>query len=110
MAVTVEPLSQAVGAEVGGVDLSQPIDDESFRAIRQAHLDHSVILFRDQHLTPEQHIAFSSRFGDFEIHVMEQFLLPSHPEILLISNDKNAAGEPPASRTRGAIGIAIYRT
>ncbi len=94
MTVAVEPLSESVGAEVIGVDLSQPIDGETFAAIHQAHLDHSVIIFRGQHLTPEQHISFSSRFGDFEIHVMEQFLLPGHPELLVISNDKKETGEP----------------
>jgi taurine dioxygenase len=44
------------------------------------------MVFRDQQLTEEQHIAFSRRFGELEIHVAEQFLKPGHPEILMISN------------------------
>ena len=93
MAIKVEPLAQSLGAEIRGVDLSQPLDDATFGAIHQAHLDYSVIVFRGQRLEPEQQIAFSGRFGNFEIHVMSQFLRPGHPEILVISNDKNEAGD-----------------
>ncbi len=93
MTVLVEQLAESVGAEVSGVDLSRPLEAGDLSAIRKAHLDLSVVVFRDQRLTPEQHIAFSSHFGDFEIHVMAQFLLPGHPEVLVISNDKNDAGE-----------------
>jgi len=75
-----------VGAEIVGVDLSKPIDDESFAAIRDAYYKHSVIVFRGQKITEQQQIEFSRRFGDLEIHVLKQFLHPQHPEILLISN------------------------
>jgi taurine dioxygenase len=75
-----------VGAEIVGVDLSQDIDAATFDQIRAAYYEHSVIVFRDQRLTPEQQIAFSRRFGELEIHVLKQYLLPGHPEILVISN------------------------
>ncbi len=84
--LSVVPLSPEVGAEVTGVDISRPLDDAIFGAIRDAFFTHSVILFRDQHLTAPQQIAFSRRFGELEIHVLRQFLHPQHPEILLISN------------------------
>lgn len=93
MAIKVTRLTDAVGAEVEGVDLSQAVDDGTFAQLHQAHLDHGVLLFRGQDITPEQHIAFSERFGAHEIHVMSQFLLPGHPELLLISNLKNEKGE-----------------
>ena len=58
------PLSGALGAEIHGLDLSQPLDDDTFAELRQAWLDNLVLFFRDQQLTPEQHIAFTTRFGD----------------------------------------------
>ena len=51
------------------------------------------MFYRDQHLTNEQHIAFSRRFGELEIHIVKKYLLPDYPEILLVSNIKNDAGE-----------------
>ena len=70
MAIKVTPLTDAVGAEIEGVDLSRHVDDDAFAQIHRAHLDHGVLLFRGQDITPEQHIAFSGRFGEHEIHVM----------------------------------------
>lgn len=82
------PLDAPLGAEVLGLDLHKPLSDAEFARIHQAHLDHHVLIFRDQRITPEQHIAFSRRFGALEIHVLHQFLLPDHPEILIVSNIK----------------------
>jgi taurine dioxygenase len=76
-----------LGGEVVGLDLSQPLSDETFTAIRESFLDSQVLVFRGQQaLTPEQHIAFSRRFGDLQIHVLKEFHLPGHPEILVVSN------------------------
>jgi len=82
----VVPLNADVGAEVVGLDLSKPLDDETFAAVREVFFKHSVILFRDQKISEQQQIDFSRRFGELEIHVLKQFLHPQHPEILLISN------------------------
>jgi taurine dioxygenase len=76
-----------LGAEIVGLDLAHPLDDRMFAAVRQAFLDsEGVLILRDQRITPEQQIAFSRRFGPLAIHVLHQFLLPGHPEILLVSN------------------------
>lgn len=88
----VTPLSNACGAAVTGVDLSRPLDGATFDAIHRALLDHCVIVIRDQDLTPEQHIAFSRRFGPLAIHLLDQFLLPGHPEILRVSNKTDENG------------------
>ena len=69
-----------------GLDLSQPLADDDFRRFHRAHLDHHVLVFRDQRITPEQQIAFSRRFGELQIHVLHQFHLKGHPEILIVSN------------------------
>ena len=82
----VVPLNADVGAEVVGLDLSKPLDEETFAAVRDVFFKHSVILFRDQKISEQQQIDFSRRFGELEIHVLKQFLHPQHPEILLISN------------------------
>ncbi len=51
------------------------------------------MFFREQRLSEEQHIAFSRRFGELEIHIVKKYLLPGYPEILLISNIRNENGE-----------------
>ncbi|HUZ75297.1 MAG TPA: TauD/TfdA family dioxygenase [Stellaceae bacterium] len=77
----------ALGAEIVGLDLAQALDDATFAAVRRCYLDsEGVLVLRDQHITPEQHIVFSRRFGPLAIHVLRQFMLPGHPEILLVSN------------------------
>jgi len=66
--LTVSPFSAALGAMISGVDLSQPLGDADFTTIRQAFLDHGVIFFRDQQLTPEQHLAFARRWAPIDIN------------------------------------------
>lgn len=61
--LTIEPIAGALGAEIGGVDLSRPLDGETVAALRQALLDHLVIFFRDQNLTPEAFMALARKFG-----------------------------------------------
>lgn len=77
----------ALGAEITGLNLSQPLDETVVVEVRRALLDsNGLLVLRDQHITPEQHIAFSREFGPLMIHVLHKFLLPGHPEILRISN------------------------
>ena len=61
--ISVEPIAPAIGAEVTGVDLSQPLTDETFGEIHQAFLDHIALFFRDQNLTPDQQVSFAACFG-----------------------------------------------
>lgn len=61
--MTVTPIAGALGAEIGGVDLSRPLDTQTVGAIRQALLDHLVVFFRDQNLTPDTYMAFARSFG-----------------------------------------------
>lgn len=63
-AVTVAPIAGALGAEISGVDLSQDLADDTVAEIRQALLDHLVIFFRGQELTPRRIMAFARRFGE----------------------------------------------
>lgn len=78
-------LSDALGEEISGVDVSN-LDEAEFGAVRDAFHEHQVVVFRDQSLSVEDHIAFSRRFGDLEIHISRDKLLKEHPEILLVTN------------------------
>ena len=82
----VRPFAEKVGAEIVGLDLSRPLNDADFARVHRAHLDFHVVVFRDQQITPQQQIDFSRRFGVLQIHVLKQFLLANHPEILIVSN------------------------
>jgi taurine dioxygenase len=84
--LAIRPLHDALGAEVLGLDLAQPLAQEDFERIHQAHLDHHVLVFRDQRITPVQQVAFSRRFGPLQIHVLRDFQLPAQPEVLVVSN------------------------
>lgn len=89
----VRRLGETFFAEVTDVDLAR-LDDRTFAEVRKAHLEHGVVVFRDQELTPEQHIAFSARFGPLQVHPMMQFNLEGAPEILMVSSDRHPDGRP----------------
>ena len=82
----VEPFDGPLGAAVTAIDLSNELDEPSLETLEDAWNQHSVLVFRDQRLTSEQLIRFSRRFGDLEVHVLDQYLHPDHPEILVVSN------------------------
>ena len=91
--IEVSPRTCAIGADVYGIDLSQPLDDAGFATVKAALHKHLVLFFHDQTLTPETHIDFASRFGEMEIH---EFFTPlgEHPEISVLEHDKD---RPPIS-------------
>ena len=66
--VSVDRIAGALGAVISGIDLAEPLDDGTIGAVRKALLEHQAIFFRDQHLSPEQHLAFGRRFGELQIH------------------------------------------
>jgi taurine dioxygenase len=92
MSIPVTKCDAALGAEIA-FDLSGPIDEATFGELERIFHDNIVVFFRGQNLTNERHIAFSRRFGELEVHIVKKYLLPGYPEILLVSNIKNAAGE-----------------
>lgn len=82
--ITVEPIAGALGAEIGGVDLATDLADEVVAEIRRAWLEHLVVFFRDQPLTPDRFLAFARRIGE---PVEYPFVrgLDGHPEIIAIT-------------------------
>ena len=84
--VNVSPLTPSFGARVEGVDLSEPVSSAQFEPIHDAFVAYGLLVLPGQTLTPDSQIAFSRHFGDLECHVLNQFCLPEHPEILVVSN------------------------
>ena len=66
--VQVKPISGGVGVEISNVDLSHELSNSQFATIRDAFIEHGLIFFRDQELTPEDHIAFAERWGEININ------------------------------------------
>jgi taurine dioxygenase len=87
----VKKLADALGAEIAGVDLSQPIAPQDFVRIRAAWLEHLVIRFRGQTLSDPQLLAFSAHFGELDPpgpNPLGRPFLPDHPQMNVISNVK----------------------
>ena len=87
MSIEIIPTGAAAGAEIRGVDLSQPLEDATFAAIDDAYNKHGVIFFRDQRIAPPQQVAFTRRFGEIEFNIFsERWSVPGSPEIVVVSN------------------------
>ena len=79
--IGIQPVAGALGAEISGVDLAKELDPATIAAIRRAWLDHLVLFFRDQPLTPPQFLAFARCFGDIIEYPFVKGL-EDHPEII----------------------------
>jgi taurine dioxygenase len=79
--LTVTPAGPVLGAEIGGIDLSRPLEPAQVTAIRAALLQYKVIFFRGQDISHEAHVAFGRHFGDLEGHPVLP-TVPGHPMIL----------------------------
>ena len=86
MAFSVKPLSALFGAEVTGIDLSQPLAAETKRALHDAWVDNAVLVIRDQKLEPAQFAQAARIFGDLMAQQLKQFTLADHPEVGTISS------------------------
>ena len=70
--INVHPIAGALGAEIKGVNIALPLKREVVLEIRQAFLDHLVIFFHNQELTPQEQLAFSRQFGkSMEYYVID---------------------------------------
>jgi len=87
----VSQLGSTIGGIIEGVDITSTLTDELIAEIRRCLLDFKVIFFRNQPLTPEQHVAFARRFGDLEIHPF----IPSNttqPELVRFEKEAQVGG------------------
>jgi taurine dioxygenase len=105
MALQTRPLAN-VGLEVFGFDINQEIDEDTQRELKSLWLDHGILLFRDQHITPEKQIEFSRIFGPLAMHPLAVQRERDYPELFQLENggdgdDYNLAyydGEPIVGR------------
>jgi taurine dioxygenase len=91
------PLGDGLGAEIEGLQLAA-VDDAIFPAVYAAFLEHQLLLFRDQDLPPGAQVAFARRFGEVQIHVMNQYHAGGYPELYTLSNvgpDGKPSGKHP---------------
>ncbi len=86
MAITITPLSDALGAEIGGVDLTQPLDEETAQAVRRAWLDHLVVVFRGRDLNQQDQERFCHAFGAFERVKSGRAMDDANPHVMYVSN------------------------
>lgn len=80
-ALTITPLTPAIGATIAGVNLAGDLPDETVSAIRAALLEHLVVFFRDQSLTPDRLVAFARRFGEIGYYPFVEGMA-GHPEVV----------------------------
>jgi len=83
VSLSVEPVTANVGAVVGGVDLRGPLSEAEKSAIERALFDHGVLFFRDQDITPDQHVAFAEQFGTISLPPMAPKGAP-RPEVMIL--------------------------
>lgn len=82
------------GAEFIDIDLAHPLSDADFDRIVKALHEQALVCLRNQNFMPQQHVDFSRRFGELEVHVQSSFHLKGYPEIYCISNCLDEDGKP----------------
>ncbi len=102
-ALDVRPLTESFGAEVMGVSLSRALAPDVVAEIKALWLRHGVLLFRDQTMSKDDLVDFSRFIGPLEIHLREEWLNDTHPEILQITNIRKD-GKPTGALADGEVG------
>jgi taurine dioxygenase len=89
---TITPLTGHTGAEVVGLDFTQPIDAEARAALNDAFAEHHVLVMRDQHFGPEEFKVAAQVFGELQQHDKKEHHVPGHPDVYYVSNDEIVNG------------------
>ena len=89
---TITPLTGHTGAEVVGLDFTQPIDAEARAALNEAFAEHHVLVMRDQHFEPEEFKVAAQVFGELQQHDKKEHHVPGHPDVYYVSNDEIVNG------------------
>src|SRR3974390_47553 len=85
---TITPLTQHTGAEVTGLDFTQPIASDHLTMLRRAFVDHHVLVVREQHFGPQEFKAAAQLFGELQPHDKRERHVPGHPGVDYVSNDE----------------------
>jgi taurine dioxygenase len=81
MTLEIRPLSDALGAEISGLDLTKPLSAENLAAVKRAFLDYHLLCFRSEPLTPPQFTAFSKQFGEPQLQLVRRRRASEAPEV-----------------------------
>ena len=101
MTVEIVKLGEPLLAEIKGVDIAHPLDAESAAAVRQAFLDHCVLVFRDQTITAGQMVAFENVFGPPMPHITKKYTHPEFEELIVMTNLNERGEVDPFESDRG---------
>jgi len=105
----IRPLHPALGAEVRGVDMRKPMDADTFAAVHNAWMEYLVLVFPEQHITDEEHVAFTRYFGEPEIFHQQIIRSRRVKEIFRVSNvDDDGVLMPPDHPTVRQVALAQY--
>ena len=85
--MTVKPLSEALGAEISGINAAE-LDDATFDKLRDVFHENLVVVVKGQDLTPAQQTEFARRFGEIQYHISPEYLMKDQPEVMILSNEK----------------------
>jgi taurine dioxygenase len=85
--MTVKPLSEALGAEISGINAAE-LDDATFEKLRDVFHENLVVVVKGQDLTPAQQTEFARRFGEIQYHISPEYLMKDQPEVMILSNEK----------------------
>src|SRR3984957_20197959 len=89
----ITPLTDHTGAQVTGLDFTQPIDADTKATLNRAFADHHVLVMRDQHFAPDQFKVAAQVFGELLQHDKKEHHVPGHPDVYYISNDEIVNGK-----------------
>src|SRR6185312_6936080 len=81
----VRSLTSVFGAEIRGIDLTSPMSDETYEAMRRAFLDHGLIVLKHQQLTTDQFVAFCERFGRIVPHRLVECRHPDCSKVTILA-------------------------
>ena len=107
MNLTVHKLEEHIGAEIQGVDISSPIADADVEQLRNAFYEHSVLVFRDQAITDDEHVSFSERFGPLEMSLASDPFGDGGPIFRIANVDDDGEIVPPEDTRALAFGWLI---
>ncbi len=88
--LTIKPVTTAIGAEISGVDLSRPLDDETYALIRQTYNERGAIFFRNQSLDTEDFRSFGRRFGALTPSKLYPYRVDGHDDLQVILKEEGA--------------------
>ena len=111
MALKIRKLEKHIGAEVQGVDITSPIDAETFEQLRRALCEYAVLVFHDQDITDEQHVRFSEGFGPLEMTMPNDPIGDGGPIGIISNLDENGEIIPPEdSRTLYTVANTLWHS